>query len=376
MAIDGVSGTQTFEEVQNPEGTQPLASSRSQESDNGVVVVESRVSDKLPKGGADTFGLPAPAYAGEGKVMTDVLVVMETNEQASLKANMASIKDNKLKNHELAADRMKKIQEARDKANSPAGKIAMAFAWLAAAIMLVVGAVTANPALVVAAVAVMAVLVLQQTGLMANAIEGLAKLCGGGEAGQGIATGIMMALILAISLGAGAVGGVAAGVAVGAAMASLLVDPKNLEKMGVSKDIAGWLSMGLNLGLSVVALGSGIATAVGKTAEVTSKLAGRITEIIGKVAQTRIAQIGGAAIGVAGVAGGGLGVKDGVNQIDMSKLEACALEILAAIEDISYSTADNFDRIQSSQDRTVDNYRITLGMIQQEHELDQMIACV
>ena len=359
---------------------------------------------------AMSYGLPQPkvTFAG-GSAQLAVQDVRQKYQNERLSSTTKEVENVKEKNKAASDERIEHMQEQRSKADEAgkSGDIGKAFGWIAAAFMAIAGAIllatgvasAVGASLLVASVAMTAALVLQETGLMDKAIDGIAQglvaLGAPPEVAQGIATAIMGAVVAVVAVAAGALAGPAAGVAVFTTLAPTLFSPENLEKMGVPKDAAGWASMGISIGLAVASLvtnvGSTIANGISKSGEAASKLAEIGVKIgtklglatvkeataaattAGSVAQS-IGYVTQAAQGAATIAQGSANISAGAQTYQAGQAGARAAELKAEIvglEQILETLTEYFSEALTELNQ---GFELAAEALDQDRAIDRRIA--
>lgn len=256
------------------------------------------------------------------------------NEQA--KTNSEQVKGDQLRRKEMAAQNLKKIEEAIEKIkdSKKSGLLGKIFGWigaifmaLAAALVVAVGVLTANPAMVVAGVMLamgtalmVGMLIDQETG--GKMMEGLGKMFAAMAkffnpsltdeqakfAGQIAAMVFMTVLIIALSAPSMFVGGGAGAIA------------------GVAGQAAG--------------TGAGAAVVASQATEVatqSSLLVARALQIAAEIGGA----VAGAGQGAAGIASSAYAYEGAMIEVDQKKIQAKMLEIQAMID----LTTDQLDKI-------------------------------
>jgi hypothetical protein len=352
---------------------------------------------KDAQGNAGKLGLTEPQIKLSSADLIRMLNEMRfKTEQSQLKTASEDVQNIKKNKENASKERLRKIQEQIDKMKKAkkAGAFGKIFGWIAAAFMVVAGALLtlaggSGTALIVGGIAMMAVMALAQTGAMDKMLEGMAKMFGGGEAGRIIATILVGAVIIAGACVAGAVAGPAVGVMLAAQFGSLLVSPENLQKMGVKEDVAPWLSLGLNIGLVLTSMGAGIGSALKKSAEIPSKVAQLATKAAQKIAtltKTSVEQVQKASALMGYISVGiqaGATVGGGVSTIsaaeatkDAAKSEAEIKEFEKFLLKLQQMFQDEADRIEEIIRRMEESTAIVMDVLKQEDATTKQVLSV
>lgn len=240
---------------------------------------------------AEAMGLAKAVVKSAVDLASMMMSLRSKTEHAQLATsseNIKAIKEKKATFAEKRLDDLNKMLKEFDKAEK-SGKLGKIFGWIAAAATILAGALLmvaggAGAALIVAGAAMMACMALQETGAMEVIMEGLqdfGMMMGMNEEQAAIfATCVVATAIIAMSIAAGCVAGPAAGIAFAATMLNLLATPENLQAMGVPEEKAAAISMGISIGLAVVAIGAGLGSAAGSSAKV-ADLANKGSKIAG-----------------------------------------------------------------------------------------------
>jgi len=218
---------------------------------------------------------------------------MDENQLGMSAENVKRIQERQAK---AAEERMAKAREARIEAEKAknAGMWGKVFGWIAAGAMILGGAALlvaggSGAALLAGGIAMMAVMVLQETGAAGPMMNGIASAFEAMGASSEVAHGMATAVVAAVICIAGAAGIAAAGpmggIAVFASLSSLLISPENLESMGMSKNDATWTSLGLTIGLMAASIGAGIAGVKGVGAAASQAAQTAESQVAGKAVE-------------------------------------------------------------------------------------------
>jgi hypothetical protein len=395
MAIDNISGTGDKSHLYQDTDTSGIDKTRPKTNDS-VLSLDAPITSEGSLGGAgssaDGMGLAAPKLSG-----SDLMVMLNTMrsklQQTRMKTSSEDIKNIQDQKANAAKERIKQLQENikkmhKSKKSGTFGKI---FGWIAAAAMVIAGAALtlaggAGTALLVGGITMMAVMTLQQTGAMDKAIGGIAKglqnLGLSEHAAQIVATAIMAAVVVAASAGAGAAAGPAVGVMVGAQLATTLISPDNLEKMGIPEKDAPWVSMGLSIGFSLAAIGVGIGTAASSTAQAGGKLGALFAKLSESTPEqlarvSRFVSIGAQTMNAAATVGAGAaGVGQSVLQKDAANAEADAKELQKDMLKLQQMLQDESDRIKEIMKELQESTDVVMGVLNQADTTHRRITTV
>lgn len=360
-----------------------------------------------PDGTADVNGVP---HTGDGSpissllglppadisadtlmmVMQELRTKMDNLQLSTASENVAVIKEQKKSQAEERVNQIKDKFDQMKKADKSglAGKI---FGWIAAVAMVIAGAALliaggAGAALLVGGIAMLAVMTLQETGGMEKMINGMAKgleaLGMDAQAAQIMATVITAVIIVGVAIAGGVAAGPAVGVALGAQFGALLFSPDNLTKMGVPEDKAGWVAMGIGIGLALTSLGVGIGSAVKGTVDAGTKLTKMAAEIAQKFSQKSLDMIKFAAYialglqGAATVGSGASSITAGVYNKQASDTEAKTKELEAFLAKLQQMFQDESERIEEIMKRIQEGVGIVMDVLAGSDKVARQMAAV
>jgi hypothetical protein len=229
-----------------------------------------------PSGGdAEALGLERPALMSSDQLAILLTTVKSKSDQQTI--NTATQDVERIKSEKLTAARKRiaDIEKQAEQAHKAAkgGKLGKIFGWIAAAAMIVAGSALllaggSGTALLVAGIALAGVMALQETGATDKIVDGIAKGLQNSpfnlspEAAQIASTVIVGTIIAGAAVAASVAGGPAVGATLFLQLEPAFLTPDNLEKMGVAKDAAPWVSLGIGIGAGLLAAGVGVGSAV------------------------------------------------------------------------------------------------------------------
>jgi hypothetical protein len=349
---------------------------------------------------AKQMGLPSPAKMTNDDLISLLQTLRSKTEDQSMKSTAEGIKNAKEAKAAAADEKiaaLKKQLESMDKAEK-GGVFGKIFGWIAAAAMVIAGAALliaggAGAALLIGGIAMMAVMTMQETGAMDKMIDGIAK---GLEAmgldpkvAQMISTVIAATLIAAVAVAASVAGGPAVGASVFMMMAPTLFSPDHLEKMGVPKEEAAWVSFGISIGCSLAAAGIGIGSAIkgvgqagGKLAELGAKLAPMIAEKASTSVEAvtmianRLSYIAMGIQAASTIGGGASSVAVAVTSKDAADAGADAKKMEALLLKLQQVMQDEGDRLDEIIKRLQEGSDIVVDVIKQTDATNTRIATI
>ncbi len=338
------------------------------------------------------LGLPPADISADTlmMVMQELRTKMDNLQLSTASENVAVIKEQKKSQADERINQIKDKFDQMKKAEKSglAGKI---FGWIAAVAMVIAGAALliaggAGAALLVGGIAMLAVMTLQETGGMEKMINGMAKgleaLGMDAQAAQIMATVITAVIIAGVAIAGGAAAGPAVGVALAAQFGALLFSPDNLTKMGVPEDKAGWVAMGIGIGLALTALGVGIGSAVKGTVEAGTKLTEMAAKIAQNFSQKSLDMIKFAAYialglqGAATVGSGASSITAGVYNKQASDTEAKTKELEALLAKLQQMFQDESERIEEIMKRIQEGVGIVMDVLAGSDKVARQMAAV
>jgi hypothetical protein len=368
--------------------------------------------DFTPPGGdgAQGLGLPPPGSMSDSDLITLLQQIKTKIENEQLKTSSEDVQVAKDQKAVAAKERMEQLEKAiaNAKKGDKGGLIGKIFGWIAAAAMVIAGAIllatgagtALGVALLAGGIATMAVMTLQETGLDQKILGGLSKMFEAmgmdPEAARIMSTVLVAAVIITGAVVASvATGGAAIGPAIGVAATLMtpLISPENLQKMGVPEDAAPWVSLGLSIGLAVVAVSAGIGQSVAgaakggaqaaqlgstvgaKSAATIAKATGATTEQIAKVGSA----LGYTAMGIqatATIGGGAAQISSAVAYRDAAEAEAKAKEFEKDMLKLQQLLQDESERIEEIIRRLQEGTDIVMDVLSQEDTTIKRIAAV
>ncbi len=367
--------------------------------------------------GAASLGMMPPQMPNLGDMMAMVIALKMTIEDTSMKTGREqaeTIKEDKLK---VAEERLEKLQEMRDKQGKAekgglAGEI---FGWIAAAAMIIAGALlvatgvgaAAGVALLAAGITMAVMNTLNSESLgkavglegnMMNAmIEKLAEaLPGDPEKNKLIASAIIVGVLTAVAVVAGSIaGGPLLGVALATQTMGALFTPENMQAMGVKEDDAPWASLGVSIGLAIVGIasGAGAAKLASKAAEMGSKGATLAAGIAGRTAQAaaKSADAAASTVSIAGkmssyaavgigacatIGQGGSQIYTAVKTSEAENLRASIKDMDAFFLQLQQMFQDQADKLQEIVDRMNENVSAVMSILNQMSSTDKRINAI
>lgn len=268
---------------------------------------------------AHQLGMAPPLDMNIGDVFALVAALKTKVEETSLDITTGEVKRVKEEQKTKSQERMDKLNEQCDKMNEAkkGGLVGEIFGWIAAAAMAIAGAImiatgvgaAAGVALLAAGITMLVTQTLtspslgQAFGLEGNLMGAMSKgitdaLVKSGaispEDAEKVRASIEMAITVIVTAVAAIAGTLAGGPALGISLAasamSMAFTPENLEAFGVPEDKAGWVAMGISIGLAVVGIASGLAAsgAADKIAKAATQLAGKIASVFADTADDAV----------------------------------------------------------------------------------------
>ncbi len=269
---------------------------------------------------AAQLGMKPPLDMNIGDVFALVAALKTKVEETGLEITSGEVKRVKEEQKTKSAERMDKLNEQCDKMNEAkkGGLVGEIFGWIAAAAMTIAGAImvatgvgaAAGVALLAAGITMLVTQTLTSPtlgkafGLEGNLMGAMSKaitdsLVKSGAISQEDAEKVRASIEVAMSVVVAVVaavagtlaGGPALGISLAASAMSMAFTPENLEAFGVPEDQAGWVSMGISIGLAVVgivsgAVASGAADKIAKTvSEIAGKVSAALTEVVDDAAK-------------------------------------------------------------------------------------------
>jgi hypothetical protein len=352
-----------------------------------------------------------------GDMMAMVIALKMTIEDTSMKTGREqaeNIKEDKLR---VAQERLDALQEMRDKQGKAekgglAGEI---FGWIAAAVMIIAGAIlvatgvgaAAGVALLAAGITMAVMNTLNSEALgkavglegnMMNAmIEKLAEvLPGDPEKNKLIASAIIVGILTAVAVVGGSIaGGPLLGVALATQTMGAFFTPENMQAMGVSEDAAPWASVGITIGLSIVGIASGAgasklassaAEMSGRGATMAAGLAGRAAQASAQSANAAASTTSTAArmsayvsvgIGATAMVGqGGSQIYTTVKTVESENLRADIKDMDAFFLQLQQMFQDQADKLQEIVDRMSENMSTVMSILNQMSATDKRINAI
>jgi hypothetical protein len=305
------------------------------------------------------LGMTPPLDMNIGDIFALVAALKTKVEETSLDITQNEVKNTKEQQKAKSAERMEKLQEQVDKMNESkkGGLVGEIFGWIAAAAMTIAGAImvatgvgaAAGVALLAAGITMLAVQALtsdalgQAFGLEGNLMNAMTDAIVNSMVDSGmigpedaekaklVVQAVVTAIVVAAAVVAGTIaGGPALGISLAASSMTMFFTPENLERMGMSKEDAGWAAMGISIGLAVVGVVAGgvsakfpgglakdIGTAATKTATTAVDVASdaaAVADQIGAMTKTVLAKLAsGISLVVGALATVGQGAATGVS---------------------------------------------------------------
>lgn len=352
---------------------------------------------------AGLSGLPGVSSMNNEDLIALMTTLKSKLENEQLKTSSEDVLIVKAQKKADAEQRINELEEAATKAKDAekSGEIGKIFSWIAAAFMVLAGAIllatgagaAAGVALLVGGATMMATMALQETGGMEKMLDGMAK----GlvqlskdlgvdpplsmEDAQIISTAIVGAVVIAAAVVTSVFAGPAVGVAVAAQFLGTLFTPDNLQKMGVSEEDAPWVSMGISIGLALTSIGVGVGSTVAamrggadaatKIAGLSTKLAGNIAEKLGTSTE-KLSKLGSmmslVAQGMqaaAEITSGGMGIKAAIDTRDSAEAQAKAKELEASLLKLQQMLQDESERIDEIIKRLMEASGIVIDVFNQ-----------
>lgn len=371
---------------------------------------------------AASMGLPMPTLPA-ADLSVILLEVQHKTQQAQLNCSMEEVNNIKKEQAADAAQRMQQINQFFDKLEQSQHESIWQkiFGWIAAAFMMIAGAVLmaaggSGAPLLAAGVAMAATMALQQTGALNSLIkdmaQGIAKTFGcSPQTAQIVATVLVGAAVAAVAIAGSAVGGPAVGAAIFSQFSSLLFTPDNLEAMGMKPEDAQKWSLGLTIGLMVTGLAAGIGgivkSAASTASEVTSdlleegglantlsKAAGKAVDLLKSALPDAFVEAGedaaetvsnyskqietAARVGAAAskIGGGAAGIASAVDQRDADRAEADAKDTAALMMKLQQMFDDDADRIKKVVQAMQETTSIVMDILSGVNASEQKILTV
>lgn len=268
---------------------------------------------------AHQLGMAPPLDMNIGDVFALVAALKTKVEETSLDITTGEVKRVKEEQKTKSQERMDKLNEQCDKMNEAkkGGLVGEIFGWIAAAAMAIAGAImiatgvgaAAGVALLAAGITMLVTQTLtspslgQAFGLEGNLMGAMSKgitdaLVKSGaispEDAEKVRASIEMAITVIVTAVAAIAGTIAGGPALGISLAasamSMAFTPENLEAFGVPEDKAGWVAMGISIGLAVVGIASGLAAsgAADKIAKAATQLASKVAAVFADTADDAV----------------------------------------------------------------------------------------
>jgi hypothetical protein len=367
---------------------------------------------------AKALGLPEPQKMSNSDLAVLLQSLKTKNENEQLKSASEDVQVIKFAKKQAADERMKQLEEMAEKAEkaNKGGELGKIFGWIAAAAMVIAGAIliatgagaAAGVGLLVGGVCMMATMALQETGAMDKMLDGMGKGLAkmfeafgmepeeAAKAGRITATVIVGTVIIAAAVAAGVFGGPAVGAMVAASFLPLIFTPDNLEKMGVDKEKAQWASFGISLGLSLAAAGVGIgvgAYGAMKGVELAGKLGPKLADLgarsgammAGKLGMTaaEMTKLGGilgyTTMGVQAattVAGGAVKIDASVKAKESAEAEARAKEFQADLMKLQKMLQEQGERIDEIIKRLQEGVNVVMDILNQQDTTSKRVANV
>ena len=353
-----------------------------------------------------SYGLPEP----EGTV-EDLLLALQRlqslTQQANLKTSTEGVYATREELAQAAAERLEKLEEQLKKIaeSKKSGLIGKIFGWIAVALSAIIGAALiatgvgakAGVALLIVAVATATVLAIEESVGFDKIIEGLASVFTSlgldEQAARIVATVILGAAAIAASVAVGALNP-AGGVALAGVLLGPLLSGENLAELGIPEEVAGWLSLGIQLALAVTAIAVGIGSGIANAASSTSNAATSATSATGQTASTigqtvaeggklvshvktvangiyltgQIAQAG-AQIGAASA-----NIAASAQRYEASLAEADAAEFLASLFALQQAFEQQTERISDIQQQIEESNSIITNLLASLNQIKSRIA--
>lgn len=362
---------------------------------------------------SEALGLPQPtASFSQDQLVILMQALKAKNDDNQLKGSSQDVQIAKLQKQSAANERLDQLKEMADKGSKAAkdGVLGKVFGWIAAAAMVIAGAVllatgvgaAAGVALLAGGVMMMATMALQETGgmdkMMNGLSAGLTKMFEAfgmppdqaEKAGRITATVIVGTAIIAAAVAASVFAGPGVGAMMVASFLPLVLSPDNLEKMGMDKDKAQWASFGISIGLSLAAAGVGIGASVtGAAGRLGTQIAEMSAQSGAKLAGTfgmtteQLQNFGRIAAGITegiqatAMVGGGAATIDGaVNTKEAADAQAKAKELQADLLKLQQLMQDESDRIDEIIKRLQEVANVVMDVLNQTDTTNKRIASV
>lgn len=367
-----------------------------------------------------SWGMASPIFGGSTDIATMMLAVRALVQESQIDTAKTEVEGLKEENARVAQERLDAIKEQAKKADEAAkgGKIGEIFGWIAAAAMVIAGAILvatgvggpAGVALLVGGITTMVMMTLQsetlgkamglEGSLMNEMVKGFAgalqELGVPEDKAKLIASAIIVGTLTVVAAVAGTVaGGPFLGLALATQTLGAFFTPENLQAMGVPEDAAPWVSMGISIGLALVGIAAGGASvkwpggiagkmgeAAAKAAQASAQTASAATEV-GAKAATLTQKIGGTAgyitagVSAAGtMAKGGADIYTGVKNKEAADAGAEAAELAADLLALQNYFDDQSEKLEKIYQEIQETYGVMMDIINQAGQQGQIVARV
>jgi hypothetical protein len=365
----------------------------------------------LPTGGAAALGMSIPMMPDGADLVAMVNALKNAIQETELKTGAEQAKDIKDQKTDLAKERLDKLQEAREEAEKAkkSGLAGEIFGWIAAAAMIIAGAILVatgvggalGAALLVGGVTMLVMQTLNSPtlgkafGLEGNLMDSMLNaivdsMVDNGLIGEDekekmktVMHAVFTVILTAVAVAAGTLaGGPLLGLAMATQVMSSFFTPENLEQMGMSKEDAPWAALGINIGLAVVGLAAGAGAA--KLASSGSQVADASVKATKTAIQTtqeltaRIASAVAGGISAAATIGQGASqVSTAVIMKEAESLRAQGKEMEAFFLELQAKFDEQKERLQEIVQQIQENMGIVMSVLNQTdqsaHKINQMI---
>jgi hypothetical protein len=361
----------------------------------------------LPTGGAAALGMSIPMMPDGADLVAMVNALKNAIQETEPKTGAEQAKDIKDQKTDLAKERLDKLQEAREEAEKAkkSGLAGEIFGWIAAAAMIIAGAILVatgvggalGAALLVGGITMAVMQTLNSPtlgkafGLEGNLMDSMLNAIVDGMGLEGeeaekmktVMHAVFTVILTAVAVAAGTLaGGPLLGLAMATQVMSSFFTPENLEQMGVSKEDAPWAALGINIGLAVVGLAAGAGAA--KLASSGSQVADASVKATNTAIQTtkeltaRIASaVAGGISATATIGQGASQVSTAVIMKEAESLRAQGKEMEAFFLELQAKFDEQKERLQEIVQQIQENMGIVMSVLNQTdqsaHKINQMI---
>jgi hypothetical protein len=365
----------------------------------------------LPTGGAAALGMSIPMMPDGADLVAMVNALKNAIQETELKTGAEQAKDIKDQKTDLAKERLDKLQEAREEAEKAkkSGLAGEIFGWIAAAAMIIAGAILVatgvggalGAALLVGGITMAVMQTLNSPtlgkafGLEGNLMDSMLNaivdsMVDNGLIGEDekekmktVMHAVFTVILTAVAVAAGTLaGGPLLGLAMATQVMSSFFTPENLENMGMNEKDAPWAALGINIGLAVVGLAAGAGAA--KLASSGSQVADASVKATNTAIQTtkeltaRIASaVAGGISATATIGQGASQVSTAVIMKEAESLRAQGKEMEAFFLELQAKFDEQKERLQEIVQQIQENMGIVMSVLNQTdqsaHKINQMI---